>query len=181
MNELNSEYEYCYECNTRIHGDYICENNNGELFCENCYNSIYSLCNDCSEEYYIEDLTYINSLSIFVCSTCFCENYFYCEECDTNLERNNQVIIKNDNSIKICEECADASNRYFYCDKCNEYYLENKSIEKKVIIGTNEVYCNKCYEKIIYEKQELLLGFKCNFDYPFKIKRSLIDINTNVS
>jgi hypothetical protein len=93
---------YCEECNERLTEDEVYWNENGNAYCESCYNDNYSHCEECGNEVYNND-AYTDYNGYAICYRCYSRYYFTCEDCSE--------IHKSEDAIEIdgydyCEDCA---------------------------------------------------------------------------
>lgn len=128
----------CAECGCVIEdGDDFYEVD-GNIYCEDCYNDNFIVCQDCGAIVRRDDSYYIEGYDHDVCEDCYENNYFVCANCGS-LEYNRNYYSSADGDI--CEYCADYE--YTTCDVCgtrvhNDYirYCEDDDC----------YYCEECYD-----------------------------------
>lgn len=98
-------YEICSHCNNEVHNDYTIYHDD-EVYCEYCYNELFSSCDCCGEVIAIDDLTRVGN-GDYVCESCIDDSYFSCAGCEEI------TPIENSDSIIVDGQC--------YCNNCYEY------------------------------------------------------------
>ena len=128
--DINHTHIYCIDCGEKLLGcncvdnDWVhCHSCRGDD--ENC-----SYCEVCNEYHRNEDVTYVESVDMFVCYDCIDEYFSCCEICG-EYHRNEDIIRIENSDEYVCHDCFE---EYFsYCEICgechsNDYmtYVENK-------------------------------------------------------
>ena len=112
---------YCEICNDHVHEDDIFGDNNGNIYCECCFNENFIHCPDCSEIAHSGDAVFIENKKVYVCSYCVNKHYYSCETCNEYFELDDIRII---NDANYCENCFDEIADY--CENCNAvFYTED--------------------------------------------------------
>lgn len=95
---------YCDNCNSYHETDNITymENLNKSV-CESCYGE-YIVCYDC-DDYALRDNNSHCINDEYICDTCYSDNYFYCERCETSYHNDNY------GGDSECENCYSDSDR----------------------------------------------------------------------
>lgn len=83
-----------------------------------------------------EDNSYLAGDVGVICETCYCDDYFRCEDCEEITY--NESCCEVSNSDFVCVYCRDSN--YTECDDCNEYHRDDEVIE---IDGRN--VCQGCF------------------------------------
>lgn len=132
-----SNYYTCQHC-----GDEISEDNaywvDDEVYCEHCYNELFTRCYICDSIIRIEDAYEVEGE--YVCYHCYEQDAYGCYHCGDVFFRSNIVYINND---YYCKDCAE--DLFVKCEHCDEY------IEKEKAIKINEnYYCESCVSELFY-------------------------------
>ena len=112
----NSRY-YCCQCDSRLHEDDTWFNNNGEAYCQSCFEEEYSHCYSCRRATFNDD-AYLCEGNITLCQDCFDIHGTYCEECNRYFYKQAMYSIIDLDKF-VCDECI---SLYHYCDKCKCSY-----------------------------------------------------------
>lgn len=116
----------CSKCGDEHNADDQKKNNDGELFCEDCYDDNYFFCNECDEETHKD-----NSVSYYdgyMCEHCYSNNFYTCSGCN-EITRNG-------------ESCGDS-----YCEDSDSLPLRDYySGDKFCVEGKRAYSCEvECY------------------------------------
>ena len=145
-NQENEEIEkkYCTDCGAEIEeGDEIYTLPNGDIICQNCFESDYTTCDNClgiipiSEGVTIKDRN--GDLYAIYCEDCANDNAFYCEDCQEYYNDDSYGVYDHDGNF-ICSNCSD---NYFTCDNCGGVYHIDDMNES----NDGNYYCPDCYEE----------------------------------
>jgi hypothetical protein len=100
----------------------------GEVFCDDCFNELFFVCDDCGEYLRSADCSSYNTANDnTICQECYDNDYFTCNDCDRVFPTDSGRDV---GDYTVCENCiAD----YGFCDSC-ETYVESDY--------TN--YCDTC-------------------------------------
>lgn len=116
IQSLHSPYE-CYHCGESIDSeDDIYYNDDGDGYCEYCYNKLFFRCRDCDYVHSRDDMHRAPDGDC-LCESCFNNNYTYCEKCGDVIARDDSYSF-DDNSY--CRYCIDDVS--FECDNCYERF-----------------------------------------------------------
>lgn len=92
----------CCECgDTFLLKDDTKHTHNDKIYCNDCFNELFSYCEDCLEYCDSDNMKSVYDGDRYVCDSCYEENYFYCEGC--GYSRHN-VDYCEDNR---CNQCCD--------------------------------------------------------------------------
>lgn len=125
-------------------------------FCRDCYNHLFTSCDECNYEVHIEDMIYeFNGYRY--CEECYVRLVFTCEECDSELCRDGNESEESN----VCNSCF--ADNHFECDDCRDTYHTDACvhIEKEDIDICNYCYnkmyerCNTCYEAVRFSKLDI--------------------------
>ena len=124
----------CDACNCDLDEDSTYSDDNGRIYCPDCFYERYFYCNECGEAYDNDDI-------------CMCDGSAYCEscaekkgycQCESCNEWHTDTISYNYD--EYCQDCFDDLGLMF-CDKCGEYSDDDP------IHYNNEDYCPDCAER----------------------------------
>lgn len=110
----DGDYMICNECNEFYDYDYMVRTAEDEYICQNCADSYYDVCFDCSQyTSYVTQVSYYNSIrdeyvdNCYVCDNCLQENYTKCDHCNKYISNNDihHIIDVNDQNLHICNKC----------------------------------------------------------------------------
>lgn len=99
----------------------------GEEFCEDCYNQIFFCCHSCGDTHYRENglvvrLRHRHTSALHYYPTTVCEScssdYVRCEDCGDYFE-SDRVTFTADTEEPYCEDCV--GNNAVFCSECEEY------------------------------------------------------------
>lgn len=147
----DNSFETCSHCGDTINDDEVCYNENGEAYCQNCYDENYSICENCEREVYDDDARQTENGSI--CQSCACDDYSQCHECYTYF-KNDEIYIDN-NGDSICEDCRE---KYYYeCEECGTIEKVEKANSVTDRDGNTITLCDDCIEDYTTDEQKLEL------------------------
>lgn len=120
--DINEVKRTCSECGCIIENDSeCCENMDGELICEDCYNDNYFTCDHCNNIYPSDDAISIDDGIEYVCSNCAETYYILCDCCDHYYSMRH--IWAQDDIRAVCDNC---SSDYYLCEDCGAIlYIDN--------------------------------------------------------
>lgn len=107
----------CYECECRVDEDDIYYGPDDNVYCKDCYNEYFFVCEDCGETTWRDYSRYVDGEDIYVCEYCFDNYYRRCEGCHTEYHRDNLTY-------------DDETNEY-YCEVCYEKLIEEREKEEE--------------------------------------------------
>ena len=117
-----SDSVYCYDCGETIPLDEAIRDNDGDCFCECCYDNRYHGCEACGCELQNGDGDY--------CDSCREELFHECSYCGEQLHKDFDSYEFDSDGDVVCPECADS--HYNRCADCGD------------LIGRCEDYCENC-------------------------------------
>lgn len=100
-------------------------------------------CADCEKEFE-EELPCLNDKGDGICQSCYDDNYFYCEHCDSVTHTDNKVYSEDGN---ICEHCY--INDYVTCNECSDVINSENSYNHN-----DKYYCSNCYDNINLDEDD---------------------------
>lgn len=138
INCCSSNCTCCEDCGCGLEDEDDIYWVNGDPYCRDC---VY-YCQWCdeyhrSEEYYIEDR------DMYVCESCYREDFGCCEECGDYYSEENltEVINEDGRHIYVCEHCLD--RLYEECVECEEYHRRSTMTTD----AEGDYICPKCLSK----------------------------------
>ena len=98
-------------------GENICEDeqrsiDEGDVYCNDCFNEAYSYCEYCEDYCAADSITHIEDRDIWVCNYCADHHYYRCEHCSDYFSTVTHI---EDEDYDVCESCIDD---YSYCEDC---------------------------------------------------------------
>lgn len=151
----------CIECGyTHSTEDCIncCNNPAGGLCCDDCgceldeddafYIDGTAYCRDCvnwcewCEEYHRGEEYFIEGRDIYVCESCFYEDFATCDHCGDNYEKDDMTEATNEHgrAVYVCKYCLE---RYYEeCTECGEYHWR----DNMTVNGDGQWVCKECLE-----------------------------------
>jgi hypothetical protein len=155
----------CTDCGYEVNEDYCYTDNDGNCYCEDCYNERYTSCDQCGDECYNDCVTWIDSEQRALCEYCLDRFYTCCWHCDQWVRDSDAVSVGyhsycNDCALDLftsCESCCDFVDNdsvteidgYYYCDDCaNDNYTEcedcGKVVPNEDRVWANGYFCPDC-------------------------------------
>ena len=102
-------------------------------------------CWECGEHYCSDCITWVRSISDYVCNSCLEENYIECDDCG-RYHRPSELN-ETQNEEHVCDDCV--NNYYIYCQGCDDLIYERDMHQYK-----GEEYCKSCYDEKMEEEME---------------------------
>ena len=138
----NGQLEDGYQCCNC--GEYVGEDDaysmDGDYYCSDCYDELFTYCEDCNNHYSNENFTWIEGMNKYVCDECLTE-YYRCDDCGEWFTDTYSV----DNGEKyVCGDCLD---KYTQCDECGEHYEDTIYIDE-----LSQTLCEDCENKLLVVK-----------------------------
>jgi hypothetical protein len=113
-------------------------NDDGDVYCDDCYDEAYATCSNCGKEVDRDDIMQ-NAQREHYCEECYNDAYVSCEDCSEELDLHGDQVYSPENGSGIyCESCYDS--RYIRCAACNDEVRRNNAHE-----GDDDYYCESCY------------------------------------
>lgn len=153
--------ETCCNCDKYIRGEFY-KNDNGDLYCQACYEELYAQCDDCGEDEFRSDMTEIGN-GYWVCSGCLDNHYRMCDWCN-NYEPKDEIVITKENSY-YCDSCL--SDKAVQCSGC-DCYTENweklKNDPNGYACEDCAKQCDECGEIFLEDELEDDLCSECRLE-----------------
>ncbi len=103
----------CNHCDDAVGEDEAHYSENGDIYCESCYNELYTICRHCSTEIRNEDVENDEGL----CPKCFDLLFTTCDDCGESIARSDAY--EGPDGQLVCEDC---SVGYLKCRGCHEIH-----------------------------------------------------------
>lgn len=111
----------------------------GQVLCEEHFDELYTTCDCCGAIVRIDDCTTVANGDT-VCEDCLDREYTLCDDCgeyhpsEDVYEVNNRHwefivgrgYVRIGDSIMVCEDCLENSDRYFQCYDCEEWHIRDR-------------------------------------------------------
>lgn len=145
----------CHNCEKEIQEGENEVLEDGETYCQMCFDELFFECADCHSTSPSQDATSVDGN--LVCESCFDDHYFTCEDC--NEIHHDDNACSNDNGNYVCESCFNDNyaechscgniihnDHSHYCEECDRTYCE----ECQCACSNNEYYSEQrvCLEPI---------------------------------
>ena len=124
----------CSQCRNEFSFEEVKEQD-GENYCEDCFNDLFEICEDCEKYFFSEAMYWIEGKEYHVCQDCYDNNnYFKCDHCDhyfPNRDRGYE---------NFCQDCF--NEYYFECENCGGiFHIDNRYGEDY------NSYCEECFDE----------------------------------
>ena len=151
MNHTATEIEretavFCDGCGETIAPDGWTFEQDGDVYCRDCFNSTFVKCHGC-DEYIKQDDATIACDGEAYCETCLNDSFFCCPDCEEYKSCDDSVTVyyrdRSEWRMKektVCDSCADRN--YIRCEDCGSYYPEDMTYDT----GHEYSVCSDCYE-----------------------------------
>jgi hypothetical protein len=136
----------CDHCGDRVDEDYTFSGTNGDgIYCESCYNDLFSSCEKCCETFDRDDIHSVSgSRYDYLCEYCLEKiGAVKCEDCgDWTVD---DYTIMQDSENVYCENCVDRATEFTcQCGERFEYAMD----DGQTCESCDYVYCVKCNEMV---------------------------------
>ena len=120
---MENEVKVCKNCGAVIEGDFF--EYDGEIYCEDCRDELFEICEHCGEWVPNDDLREVVTRlwrrnSQMWCDSCVDEYAERCDDCGEWFSQDAYLLHEVDNGNMVCEECLD--NNYWWCEECDTYH-----------------------------------------------------------
>ena len=141
--ECRGNRDVCVACSEVVEDDDKRTNDDGDVYCEDCYYERYDTCEACGDEAVTGSLNDCNGS--YYCNVCADDKgYKQCEDCD---EWKKDCMYVTDADKWVCESCWDS---YFNCYRCGDSYSDEQINTIISDEGYEESVCNECYKKYTF-------------------------------
>lgn len=131
----------CVDCGNSISDGNERTNENGETYCENCYNETYQCCDCCREDHDRDDVYWIDGRGEYMCNRCLQHNGY--EECHHCGEWHDDLIEAD--GYSWCVACYEEV--FIECELCQEpMRMSNRDGVHIILDGEDKVVCRDCLE-----------------------------------
>lgn len=133
----------CYDCGDLILREDSHVGADDELYCESCWDDLFTLCEHCDHVMWRENATAVHDGSSrrsgyeLWCERCVDDDAERCEHCDEYFSRDDMYEVHDVGWV--CQDCYDDYD-YVCCEECGEYFTRD-AVEYDEDTG-----CNYCYD-----------------------------------
>lgn len=137
----------CENCGDCVREDDICSDDDGNTYCQYCFDENFIYCPDCETTTHHNDVVFIQIEEIYVCQYCADKHYYKCEECNSYFKLDDIQIL---NDSAYCENCFDEIANC--CENCNEAFYT----EDLVTVNDSGPLCADCAVEVQKEEGIIL-------------------------
>lgn len=101
-NYTTDELYTCEKCGATISEDEVCPGEDGNIYCDDCWNELHFRCTECGEIFSTDDALRGTHNELY-CSNCWLDNFFECESCGEIYNMSDLKISENDEYL--CSDC----------------------------------------------------------------------------
>lgn len=113
----------CDLCGTEIH-KYLAHDTPDGLLCEDCFDEKYFICDNCEEQFSIDEMEYMGDDDCYrLCGNCY-EICMVCDECGNLIDTDSEEYWSRDGDATYCRSCMDEHT--VICDDCGDRYLNSE-------------------------------------------------------
>jgi len=144
---LNGNSYVCENCSERVHEDDAYSDENGDIYCEYCFNENFIWCNyqHCNSCVPVNDTVHIKDEDVKVCSVCASDHYYVCDCCGDHYTLDGLQFIVDD--AYYCSSCFDEHANC--CSDCGETFFNDD-----LITVDDELFCCVCANQAQEAKKE---------------------------
>ncbi len=128
----------CYNCKNTIDPEEGSQENDGNLYCQSCFDDIFTTCYDCGDSFKTDEMLYQSG--DYYCRSCYDDNFSSCDDCGDDYPIDDLIGVANGNSI--CQDCRDSN--YYSCYECGEIYHEDNC---HYCEDCSDYLCDDCWEE----------------------------------
>jgi len=111
----------CISCGNTVHEEEAYGDNNGDIYCEHCFQETFLRCEHCEDLTCKDDAVFVEDAEIYVCQNCASNHYYQCETCNEYRTLDNTQRL--DDNV-YCDDCFDEIADH--CEDCSEpFYIED--------------------------------------------------------
>lgn len=126
----------CWECGDELAPDDARTDDDGDSFCESCYESRYTSCHNCDCEVKRDDCRTSNDGDDY-CEDCYYDSFSSCESCCEEVA--NDDIVSSDSGACYCQSCYDEAFTHCYDCRCEI------SVDDCRTDDDGDSFCESCY------------------------------------
>lgn len=135
----------CTVCGDAVDEDYASYDNNGNCYCENCWNENFAYCEGCSEHYPTDDVIPVRNdqgCDVWLCDDCRRSEGADYEEWSDMWHLDMREAVLNDDTIYISwyRIESDTYHDWIRCDDCGRYF----DAIREGYDGGTQCFCNEC-------------------------------------
>lgn len=183
-NDIFSDYDKenyytCENCNCRLYDedDFFYSENDGCIYCEECYSRLHGTCIECGTTFHNSELITIGSGYDSVCQNCYSDYYFTCDNCNEVIHTDNCIYDELSDS-NYCEDCY--SEMFTACKNCGVVHNNDDFIPVKIGINEFKNYCPDCIDYDENINKCIECGIYCDNFQLSKIDNKFYCINCEV-
>lgn len=125
----------CADCGCAVRTDEATRADNGDYYCDSCYDENYTSCDRCGCEVSRDDSVCSDDGDSY-CEECYSDRFCRCEHCNCEVRRDHAYCSENGDSY--CESCY--SEHYTSCSDCGCELLRDDAY-----YSDYDAYCESCY------------------------------------
>ena len=147
VNESNESTNICAHCGEAIPDGQGVEVE-GALYCERCFDCLFTTCDECGEVIPIDDAIQFDGRTY--CESCECECLIWCEHCRNYEYHDNARQVQTDHrSFEWwCDTCV---RRYAtQCDDCYDVFSDDYFNDEGIRDAHSNYICHRCRENYYY-------------------------------
>ena len=134
---------HCEHCGDYIHVDDTFSSDNGNTYCEECFDELFIICQKCNCVVCKDDSIHIEDVELDVCQYCAYNAYHQCKTCGEYHSIDDTHFV---NGSAYCESCFD--DIADTCAECGETYL----LEDLASVSGSEPLCDECGDAVQEER-----------------------------
>lgn len=146
MSEEIHPSSMCERCGDTIYEDDIVYGPDGDTYCTDCYEDVFTVCSNCRDIIPRSEIQYDDNSNGPYCEECYETLVEVCSDCGHEVDRDLENFHEVGSKI-VCEMCFDS--HYIRCDKCQNIFDKNDIVETGVLL-----VCKTCLEKEKNEEKE---------------------------
>ncbi len=127
----------CKNCTIGSSEDIVLLEQNGDFYCQDCFDLLFSKCSNCNNIFLKSEMTMIDNE--YYCKDCRNDNFSVCNFCNEWIN-NNEVTYLEKYDESVCYDCLD--NNFTKCDKCGNYFKD-----EDLFHFNNGSLCNDCQQE----------------------------------
>ena len=139
MTSLGEHRVHCEYCGVGLDEDDAYYDEEGNAYCQYCWNEHFTMCDNCGEWFRNEDMTETQN-GEYVCDRCRDRYYVECCECGEWVLEDDTIYDADGNLW--CEDCAE--DNLTRCDDCGEYYRNDD-----IAVYHGQHLCPDCLETAV--------------------------------
>jgi hypothetical protein len=151
----------CVECERKYKKSQTITSQDGDIYCNGCYNSIFVICYHCNEEILTENRSVFQSNNY--CQDCHDNLFDVCSECDREFFQED-LFWNEETDRNYCSSCRPQEEENYIPQTTSSGIIESYSYKPRVVffsIGKNgQIYSSSLMKELVYYGVEL--EFECD-------------------